>query len=232
LKAKNLNVLVKSKIRYALNKDYKLTRDMQSADRRGKISEDFNNMMLKLLSYLDRSQDSLYLADLDYYKVFYGVQPGKVSYLNIPRTSDLVLYQDLMNRDHLPIMTYSHDLFVFDIDPRKLKITNKYPDLYENISIRPVVDQTVSDHAPYLTTELPLPGALSEFKLQFDSSNHFISNNINKRFFPVISGLVFIYLILLAFVYMIYRNAMINSRLYQLQYDFINNLTHEFKTPV
>jgi len=232
LKAKNLNVLVKSKIRYALNKEYKLIRDMQSADKRGKISEDFNNMMLKLLSYLDRSQDSLYLADLDYYKVFYGVQPGKVSYLNIPRTSDLVLYQDLMNRDHLPIMTYNHDLFVFDIDPRKLKITNKYPDLYENISIRPVVDQTVSDHAPYLTTELPLPGALSEFKLQFDSSNHFISNNINKRFFPVISGLVFIYLILLAFVYMIYRNAMINSRLYQLQYDFINNLTHEFKTPV
>src|SRR5690606_7006737 len=120
LKAKNLNVLVKSKIRYALNKEYKLIRDIQSADKRGKISEDFNNMMLKLLSYLDRSQDSLYLADLDYYKVFYGVQPGKVSYLNIPRTSDLVLYQDLMNRDHLPIMTYNHDLFVFDIDPRKL----------------------------------------------------------------------------------------------------------------
>src|SRR5690606_14654448 len=62
--------------------------------------------------------------------------------------------------------------------------------------------------------------------------NHFISNNINKRFFPVIGGWGFIYLIWRAVVCMIYRNAMIIRRLYQLQYDFINNLTHEFKTPV
>ncbi|HMR18396.1 MAG TPA: HAMP domain-containing sensor histidine kinase, partial [Sphingobacterium sp.] len=41
-----------------------------------------------------------------------------------------------------------------------------------------------------------------------------------------------IYLLLLTVVYIIYRNVTVNSRLYQLQYDFINNLTHEFKTPV
>ncbi|MGH2624833.1 MAG: sensor histidine kinase, partial [Sphingobacterium sp.] len=39
-------------------------------------------------------------------------------------------------------------------------------------------------------------------------------------------------LILLMINYLIYRNIAINSRLFQLQYDFINNLTHEFKTPV
>ncbi len=233
LKAKDLSILVKSKIRYLLNKDYKLLIDNQTTVNRGKISEDFNNMMLKLVSYLDKSQDSLQFADLDFYKIFYGVQPGKVSYLNIPRTSDLIAYQALMNQPDLHLTSYNQDMFVFDIDPRKLKITNKYPDLYENISIKPVVEQTVTDHAPpYIATELPLPGALSEFKLQFDSSDYFISKNINKRFFPVVSGLIIIYLILLGFVYMIYRNVMINSRLYQLQYDFINNLTHEFKTPV
>src|SRR5690606_17976073 len=182
--------------------------------------------------YLDKSQDSLQLTDIDFYKVFYGVQPGKVSYLNILRTSDLIEYQALMNRPNLQLTSYNQDLFIFDIDPRKLKINNKYPDLYEHIRIKPVVDQTVTDRAPYLRTELPLPGALSEFKLQFESSDYFISKNINQRFFPVISGLIAIYLILLGFVYMIYRNVMINSRLYQLQYDFINNLTHEFKTPV
>ncbi|NGM62916.1 HAMP domain-containing histidine kinase [Sphingobacterium sp. SGG-5] len=231
LKAKNLSILVKTKIRYLLNQEHKLLIDNQTTNR-VKISEDFNNMMLKLISYLDKSQDSLQLTDIDFYKIFYGVQPGKVSYLNIPRTSDLIAYQALMNRPNLQLTSYNQDLFIFDIDPRKLKITNKYPDLYEHISIKPVVDQTVSDHAPYLTTELPLPGALSEFKLQFESSDYFISKNINQRFFPVISGLIAIYLILLGFVYMIYRNVMINSKLYQLQYDFINNLTHEFKTPV
>src|SRR5690606_13994236 len=138
--------------------------------------------------------------------------------------------QALMNRPDLQVTSYNQDLFVFDIDPRKLEITNKYPDLYENISIKPVVDQTVTDHAPYLTTELPLPGALSEYKLQFDSSDSFISKNINPRFFPCINRLIAIYLILPGFVYMIYPKCMINSRLYQLQYDFINNLTHEFKT--
>jgi len=231
LKAKNLSILVKSKIRYLLNQEHKLLIDNQTTNR-VKISEDFNNMMLKLVSYLDKSQDSLQLTDIDFYKVFYGVQPGKVSYLNIPRTSDLIEYQALMNRPNLQLTSYNQDLFIFDIDPRKLKINNKYPDLYEHIRIKPVVDQTVTDRAPYLRTELPLPGALSEFKLQFESSDYFISKNINQRFFPVISGLIAIYLILLGFVYMIYRNVMINSRLYQLQYDFINNLTHEFKTPV
>src|SRR5690606_13364937 len=140
-------ILVKSKIRYFLNREHKLLIDNQTSNR-GKISEDFNNMMLKLVSYLDKSQDSLQLADLDFYKVFYGIQPGRVSYLNIPRTSDLIAYQALMNQPDLHPTSYNQDLFIFDIDPRKLKITNKYPDLYENISINPVVDQTVSDHAP------------------------------------------------------------------------------------
>src|SRR5690606_16886248 len=38
---------------------------------------------------------------------------------------------------------------------------------------------------------------------------------------------------LLAIVaYLIYRNLYVNRRMFKLQYDFINNLTHEFKTPV
>src|SRR5690606_16055640 len=32
--------------------------------------------------------------------------------------------------------------------------------------------------------------------------------------------------------YLIYRNLYVNKRMFKLQYDFINNLTHEFKTPV
>src|SRR5690606_27046118 len=79
---------------------------------------------------------------------------------------------------------------------------------------------------------MPLPGSLSEFKLQFDSSEQFLRGEINRRFFPVVLGVSLLYIVLLLIVYLIYRNIAINSRLFQLQYDFINNLTHEFKTPV
>jgi two-component system phosphate regulon sensor histidine kinase PhoR len=232
IKAKNLSILMRSKIHYSLNDTYRLVVDNQSHTKRGSISEDFNNTMLKLLSYLDRAEDPTQMTDVDFYKLFYTVQPGKISYLNIPRTSDLMAYRVMMDQATLPVATYDHDLFVFDIDPIQLHVVNKYPELYEHIVIKSVVEQTVTDHKPHFTTELPLPGALSEYKLQFDSSDNFISKAVNKQFFPVISGLLVIYLLLLAVVYIVYRNVTVNSRLYQLQYDFINNLTHEFKTPV
>jgi two-component system phosphate regulon sensor histidine kinase PhoR len=38
--------------------------------------------------------------------------------------------------------------------------------------------------------------------------------------------------VLVLIAYLIFRNLNINSKLFKLQYDFINNLTHEFKTPV
>lgn len=232
IRAKSLSILMRSKIHYSLNQDYRLVVDNQSQGKRSGISEDFNNTMLKLLSFLDRSDEPTDVTDVNFYSLFYSIQPGKISYLNIPRTSDLMAYRLMMNQATLPVATYDHDLFVFDIDPTKLNVANKFPELYENIHIRPVVAQMVSDQRPFLMTELPFPGALSEYKLQFDSSDSFITKTVNKRFFPVISGLLVIYFLLLGTLYIVFRNITVNSKLYQLQYDFINNLTHEFKTPV
>lgn len=232
IRAKSLSILMRSKIHYSLNQDYRLVVDNQSQGKRSGISEDFNNTMLKLLSFLDRSDEPTDVTDVNFYSLFYSIQPGKISYLNIPRTSDLMAYRLMMNQATLPVAAYDHDLFVFDIDPTKLNVANKFPELYENIHIRPVVAQMVSDQRPFLMTELPFPGALSEYKLQFDSSDSFITKTVNKRFFPVISGLLVIYFLLLGTLYIVFRNITVNSKLYQLQYDFINNLTHEFKTPV
>src|SRR5690606_31666862 len=109
---------------------------------------------------------------------------------------------------------------------------NNQPRLYENIRIVAVADPNVMEEASFLSTDMPLPAAFSEFKLQFDSSEQFLRGEINRRFFPVVLGVSVLYIILLLIVYLIYRNIAINSRLFQLQYDFINNLTHEFKTPV
>src|SRR5690606_25239772 len=83
-----------------------------------------------------------------------------------------------------------------------------------------------------LTTETPLPGALADYKIYFSSSRLFLRSEINRRFLPVMAGVVAIYLLLAIVAYLIYRNLHVNKRMFKLQYDFINNLTHEFKTPV
>ena len=49
---------------------------------------------------------------------------------------------------------------------------------------------------------------------------------------PIAGALFITYAVLLLIGYLIYHNLNINSKLFKLQYDFINNLTHEFKTPV
>lgn len=228
----NLGISSRNSYNFRLNEDNRFIAVHQSPDDYKIHAEDFNNMMLKLAGFLDRVSDSTKLTDNDIYKVFYTLQPGKISYLNIPRISDIMAYKAMMRFDDLPKSDYEQDLFVFAIEPRKMSIANKYPNLYEEIIIKPVVDQYVVENVAYLSTELALPGALSDYKLQFEASREFIQNDINRRFFPVMIGLALVYLILLMVGYLIYRNVMINSRLYQLQYDFINNLTHEFKTPV
>lgn len=228
----NLTIYSKSSYTYQLDKNNRLVGGYQTTQEHRNHTSDFNNMMLKLVDFIDRAYDSTRLTDNDIFKVFYALQPGMVSYLNIPRMSDIMSYKAMMNDVNLPTSSYEQDLFIFSIDPRKISIKNKYPNLYEEISIKAVVDQYVTDDAAYIRTELPLPGALSDYKLQFDSSREFILKDVNKRFLPVMFGVSLVYLILLLIGYLIYRNVNINSRLYQLQYDFINNLTHEFKTPV
>lgn len=228
----NLSIYPESSYTYHLDKDNRLVGGQQSSQEHRNHSSDFNNMMLKLVDFIDSAVDSTRLTDNDIFKVFYALQPGMVSYLNIPRVSDILSYKAMMTDVNLPTSSYEQDFFVFTIDPQKISIKNKYPNLYEEISIKAVVDQYVTDDESYIRTELPLPGALSNYKLQFDSSRDFILKDINKRFLPVMVGVSIVYLVLLLIGYLIYRNAITNNRLYQLQYDFINNLTHEFKTPV
>ncbi|MBD1425114.1 sensor histidine kinase [Sphingobacterium arenae] len=194
--------------------------------------DDFNTMVLKFVGFLDRVNESTSMSDDDIYRVFYTLNPGKVTYMNIPRISDLLVYKHMMLAPDTNIVAYDQDMFMFLIDPSKIQIKNVALNLYEKIEIQPIVSGSVSDQNFYLQTELPLPGALSDYKLQYTSSETFINKEINRRFFPVSLGISGVYLILILIAYLIYRNVTINSRLFQLQYDFINNLTHEFKTPV
>ncbi|WDF67856.1 HAMP domain-containing sensor histidine kinase [Sphingobacterium oryzagri] len=232
IKYNHLLVYPKSVISFELDQQNRLVAERKEANETRAYTEDFNSMVLKFVGFLDRVNDSTRMSDSDIYKVFYTLNAGKVSYMNIPRISDLLAYKRMMSTADNPIVSYDQDMFLFLINPSKIQIKNGAPNLYEKIEILPIVSGNVTDQHFYFQTELSLPGALSDYKLQYTSSEAFINKEVNRRFLPVSLGISIIYLILIFIAYLIYRNITINSRLFQLQYDFINNLTHEFKTPV
>lgn len=227
-----LLIFPKNVISFGLNKSNRFIAQRRQTEETRVFVDDFNSMVLKFVGFLERVTDSTRMSDDDIYRVFYTLNAGKVSYMNIPRLADLMTYKKMMSSADSPIAEYDQDMFMFFLDPSKLQIQNVVPNLYEKIEILPIVSGNVSDKNYFFHTELALPGSLSDYKLQYTSSEKFINKEINRRFLPVSLGISIIYLILILIAYLIYRNVTINGRLFQLQYDFINNLTHEFKTPV
>ncbi|MBE8714686.1 sensor histidine kinase [Sphingobacterium hungaricum] len=228
------NLLFHPKSTYTFNLDpeNKLVKTKLNAELTKQYADDFNNMAIKVVSFLDRVNYSSRISDADLYKVYYSVNPGKITYLNIPRKSDLLSYKNLMEDPHAPLVEYEQDWFIFLVDPQKLAVVNRFTNLYESIEIIPVVNSSLNDDANSIITEFPLPGALSDYKLSFKTTVSHLTKEINRRFIPVVFGVSVLYIVLLMIAYLINRNILINSKLYRLQYDFINNLTHEFKTPV
>lgn len=196
------------------------------------LSDDFNNMAVKFAAFIERVDTTKALRDDDIFRVFYSVTPGKISYMNIPRRDDLKIYKELMYGQHIHRAGYEQDIITYFINPNKLPLENTVPELYQHIQIQPLVYESIDTDPDLLTTETPLPGALSDYKIYFSSSRTFLQSEINRRFLPVMAGVIAIYLLLAVIAYLIYRNLYINKRMFKLQYDFINNLTHEFKTPV
>ncbi|MCT1523264.1 MULTISPECIES: sensor histidine kinase [Sphingobacterium] len=228
----NLLIFPQSIYSFKLDERNRLLRNRIDETENRPTSDDFNNMAIKMVNFLDVLDDSTSLTENDIYRIFYNTVPGKVTYLNIPRVSTLRAYKTLMEDTVTNDVAYDQDLFVYKINPAKIKIENVQPRLYEKINVLAIADPNLTEEEGFISTEMPLPGALSEYKLQFDSSEQFLRGEINRQFFPVVLGVSLLYAVLLLIVYLIYRNIAINSRLFQLQYDFINNLTHEFKTPV
>jgi len=196
------------------------------------LSDDFNNMAAKFAAFIERVDTTRALQDDDIFKVFYAVTPGKICYMNIPRRDDLKAYKELMYGRNSHEVVYEQDILTYFIDPQKLSLINIIPELYQRVQIQPLVYESIDTDPDLLTTETPLPGALADYKIYFSSSRTFLQSEINRRFLPVMAGVIAIYLLLAVIAYLIYRNLYVNERMFKLQYDFINNLTHEFKTPV
>ncbi|HLW49980.1 MAG TPA: HAMP domain-containing sensor histidine kinase, partial [Sphingobacteriaceae bacterium] len=213
-------------------KDIKLQFDHQRRKHTSIDLDDFNNMAFKFSSFLERVDTNRVVYGDEVFRVFYSVTPGKISYMNIPRNEDLRTFKDLMDNKQVLQTSYEQDMFTFIINPNKLELSNPVPELYQHVEIVPLVYDNINVSSDLLVTETPMPGAMADHKLLLSSSRAFLASEINGRLYPIMGGILLIYLFLIMFAYLIYRNLFINQRMYKLQYDFINNLTHEFKTPV
>ena len=197
-----------------------------------KTGDEFNKMGIKFSGFIESADTTRALNDSDQFNVFYSIMSQRITYMNIPRREELKIYKDLMKTEQKFSPVYELDMFSFYLDPLKLKIKNTRPELYQSITIKQLVYESLENNSDIISNDLPLSGPFSDYKLYYSSSKSFLQKEINTRFMPIAGGLFVSYFILVLIAYLIFRNLNINSKLFKLQYDFINNLTHEFKTPV
>lgn len=192
---------------------------------------DFKQMANKLNDYITFSDTSRAQTPAELFTTFYDVKPQKISYSNILRREDVKMFRDLQKHGH-SASYYKQNMMTFILDPYALKVKNTHPELYQDVSIRTVVYDPPVNESGNLVTEAALPGAFSDYKLYFRSPSNYLYNEISRRFMPIGAIVLLTYAFLVLIGWLIYRNLNVNIRLFKLQYDFINNFTHEFKTPV
>jgi two-component system phosphate regulon sensor histidine kinase PhoR len=188
-------------------------------------TDDFKHMADKLGDYIASYDTARGQVQND---PFYDIKPGKISFLNILSREDLKTYHEFEKKGNPSL-----NMMTFTLDPKTLSINNKHPELYKKITIEKVFYDPVDvDTTKTITDEVPLPGAFLDYKLYFSSPRNYLTTEINRRFMPIAGIVILIYVFLVAIGWLIYRNLNVNLKLFKLQYDFINNFTHEFKTPV
>jgi two-component system phosphate regulon sensor histidine kinase PhoR len=191
---------------------------------------DFTVMANKLNNFVTFADTSREPTQDEKFRTFYDIQPEKISYLNIPRREELKRYRELQKGGERT--AYKQNMLTFILNQYALKVKNTHPELYKDVSIRPVVYDPLDNESTNITTEAAFPGAFSDYKLYFSSPKGYLTAEINRRFMPIGAMVLLIYIFLVVIGWLIYRNLSINLKLFKLQYDFINNFTHEFKTPI
>ncbi|MBD1383657.1 HAMP domain-containing histidine kinase [Mucilaginibacter rigui] len=192
---------------------------------------DFKDMAMKLSNFISVADTSRLPTQDEIFRTFYNVTPDKISYLNIPRREDIRIYQSLLKKGDTKAF-YKQNMLTFLLDAHQLKVKNTHPELYQQVTIQPVVYDPLDVEGDRKVTEAALTGAFSNFKLYFISTNQHLTKEIDRRFLPICAIVLLIYFFLVLISWLIYRNLNINLKVFKLQYDFINNFTHEFKTPV
>lgn len=192
---------------------------------------DFETMAARLNNFVAVADTSREPTQDEKFRTFYDIAPEKIIYLNIPRREEVKHYREIQKNGHSTAV-YKQNMMTFVLDRSGLNVKNIHPELYQNVSIKPVVYDPIDNDNSTISAESPFPGAFSDYKLYFASPDDYLNNEVNKRFMPIGAMVLLIYIFLVLIGWLIYRNLSVNMRLFKLQYDFINNFTHEFKTPV
>ncbi|MGF7042725.1 sensor histidine kinase [Mucilaginibacter lappiensis] len=223
----NLDISVKGIYQYGiLNGKVYGTKQTRPAD-----ESDFRVMADKLSDFIAFSDTSRVSTQDELFKTFWDVKSDKITYTNILRREDIRIYRELQ-QFNTPSASYKQNMMTFYLDPYLLKVKNSRHELYQNVSIQPVVYDPIDSEGDKMITEVSFPGAFSDYKLFFSSEQGYLTAEINRRFMPIGAVVLLISLFLVLIGWLIYRNLNVNLKLFKLQYDFINNFTHEFKTPV
>ena len=192
---------------------------------------DFATMAHKLNNFIAFADTSREPTQDEKFRTFYDIQPEKITYVNIPRREEVKRYREIQKGSGQSFV-YKQNMLTFTLNQYAIKVKNTHPELYKYISIRPVVYDPLDNGNSSITTEVPFPGAFSDYKLYFSSPKDYLTAETNRRFMPIAAMVLLIYVFLVLIGWLIYRNLNVNMKLFKLQYDFINNFTHEFKTPI
>lgn len=194
--------------------------------------DDFNQLSLKMMTFASKMDTTKAPTQENLFSNFTNIRSNRIDYFNIPSLELLKVYKRMVayKLDSDPV--YQQDMLSFELDPSKIKIRNTRPLLYQNIRIVPITYDPLDTSSQYITGEITLGGPFSDYKLYFISSKSFVKKEIYSFFLPIAALLLLFYGVLVLVAFLIYRNLNINHKMFKLQYDFVTNLTHEFKTPV
>ncbi len=200
-------------------------------------NEDFNNISLDFLNFMAGADTTGLENSIEWKDFFLKTSSNKILFANLPKNREFKLFKHMINKSVNRPIAIDLDVMSFEVDPNKLYLEAKslnstFTQLYEQVLLVPLGYQDTNVKEGDLITELPLTGPFSDYKLFFQSSGDYVSKEVVRRFIPVAGLILALFLISWLVGVLIFRNFRKDRRLFKLQYDFINNLTHEFKTPV
>jgi two-component system phosphate regulon sensor histidine kinase PhoR len=104
-----------------------------------KTGDEFNKMALKFSGFIELADTAQALNDDDRFSIFYSIRSNRITFMNIPRREEIKIYKELMYKKNSISPIYEMDMLAFYLNPQKLEIINSHPELYQNISIKPLV---------------------------------------------------------------------------------------------